>query len=90
MASSAQRRLAAPDIAAMIVDYGSGTDISDTDGGETDPNAIDSIESSSSSEDEYLEKLIAEKKYWPEEMVRNGEEWQTACCRNDVQARRDV
>ena len=54
MASRSRRRLAAPDVAALVVD--SGTDESNTNDGDTGANATDSSESPSSSEDEYFEE----------------------------------
>jgi len=58
MASRSRRRLAAPDVAALVVD--SGTDESDTNDGDTGANAADSSESPSSSEDEYFEEASRE------------------------------
>ena len=58
MASRGRRRLAAPDVAALVVD--SGTDESDTDDGDKGPNATGSSESPSCSEDEYFEEASKE------------------------------
>ena len=69
MASCARRRLTASDVAAIMAD--SGTDVSDTDDGQTGPNATDSSESPSSSEDESFEEAGRE------EMLtgRDGTKW---------------